>query len=159
MSVVGNLEEEAKKRKQRLLALKAKKEGKTVEELSDNDKTDAALPKPIFRSYKPTDDALKENTLPNPDTVEVSEHVKDQLDAGKPAPIIEEVDLASLAPRKPDWDLKRDVSKKLEKLEKRTQRAIAELIRERLQGEKDGEDLVRAVSTAMQHKNDDDEDD
>ena len=45
----------------------------------------------------------------------VSEHVKDQLDAGKPAPIIEEVDLASLAPRKPDWDLKRDVSKKLEK--------------------------------------------
>ena len=61
--------------------------------------------------------------------VSVSDHVKDQLDSGKPAPIIEEVDLASLAPRKPDWDLKRDVSKKLEKLEKRTQRAIAELIR------------------------------
>jgi len=34
-----------------------------------------------------------------------------------------------LAPRKPDWDLKRDVAKKLEKLERRTQRAIAELIR------------------------------
>ena len=38
-------------------------------------------------------------------------------------------DLEKLAPRKPDWDLKRDVSKKLEKLESRTQRAIAELIR------------------------------
>ena len=35
----------------------------------------------------------------------------------------------NLAPRKPDWDLKRDVSKKLEKLERRTQRAIAALIR------------------------------
>jgi len=37
-------------------------------------------------------------------------------------------DLVNLAPRKPDWDLKRDVAKKLEKLERRTQRAIAELI-------------------------------
>ena len=36
-----------------------------------------------------------------------------------------------LAPRKPDWDLKRDVAKKLDKLERRTQRAIAELIRMR----------------------------
>ena len=38
-------------------------------------------------------------------------------------------DLINLAPRKPDWDLKRDVAKKLEKLERRTQRAIAQLIR------------------------------
>jgi len=37
-------------------------------------------------------------------------------------------DLVKLAPRKPDWDLKRDIAKKLEKLERRTQRAIAELI-------------------------------
>lgn len=55
--------------------------------------------------------------------------MKEQLEAAKPEPVIEEVDLANLAPRKPDWDLKRDVAKKLEKLEKRTQRAIAELIR------------------------------
>uniref|UniRef100_A0ACB8FVZ7 Coiled-coil domain-containing protein 12 n=1 Tax=Sphaerodactylus townsendi TaxID=933632 RepID=A0ACB8FVZ7_9SAUR len=60
----------------------------------------------------------------------VEDKVKDQLEAAKPEPIIEEVDLANLAPRKPDWDLKRDVAKKLEKLEKRTQRAIAELISE-----------------------------
>ena len=38
-------------------------------------------------------------------------------------------DLINLAPRKPDWDLKRDVTKKLEKLERRTQRAKAQLIR------------------------------
>ena len=37
-----------------------------------------------------------------------------------------------MAPRKPDWDLKRDVAKKLEKLERRTQRAIAQLIRKLL---------------------------
>ncbi len=37
----------------------------------------------------------------------------------------------SLAPRKPNWDLKRDVSKKLDKLEKKTQLSIIELIKEK----------------------------
>lgn len=60
---------------------------------------------------------------------------------------IEEIDLANLAPRKPDWDLKRDVSKKLEKLERSTQRAIAELIRERLlEGQQDS--LLASVNVA-----------
>lgn len=44
--------------------------------------------------------------------------------------VINSQDLVNLAPRKPDWDLKRDVAKKLEKLERRTERAIAELISE-----------------------------
>lgn len=47
--------------------------------------------------------------------------------------VLQDLDISSLAPRKPDWDLKRDVAKKLEKLERRTQKAIAELIWERLQ--------------------------
>lgn len=38
-------------------------------------------------------------------------------------------DLTTLAPRKIDWDLKRDISNKLEKLERRTQRSMAEMIR------------------------------
>jgi len=38
----------------------------------------------------------------------------------------------SLAPRKVDWDLKRNIAKKLERLERRTQRAIAELISKKL---------------------------
>lgn len=46
--------------------------------------------------------------------------------------VLQDLDISSLAPRKPDWDLKRDVAKKLEKLERRTQKAIAELIWERL---------------------------
>lgn len=58
--------------------------------------------------------------------------------------VIDEIDIANLAPRKPDWDLKRDVSKKLEKLEKRTQRAIAELIRERLKTNQDN--MLQAVN-------------
>ncbi|MCJ8728774.1 hypothetical protein PDJAM_G00008130 [Pangasius djambal] len=87
-----------------------------------------------LRNYTPEDEELKERQVPKAKPASVEDKVRDQLEAANPEPIIEEVDLANLAPRKPDWDLKRDVAKKLEKLEKRTQKAIAELIRERLKG-------------------------
>lgn len=65
--------------------------------------------------------------------------------------------MSNLAPRKPDWDLKRDVAKKLERLEKRTQRAIAELIRERLK--KGQEDFATKVTMgARANQEDVDED-
>ena len=38
--------------------------------------------------------------------------------------------LVNVAPKKPNWDLRRDVAKKLEKLERRTQRAIIELLQQ-----------------------------
>ncbi|XP_061252975.1 coiled-coil domain-containing protein 12 isoform X1 [Bos javanicus] len=98
-----------------------------------------------LRNYVPEDEDLKKRRVPQAKPVAVEEKVKEQLEAAKPEPVIEEVDLANLAPRKPDWDLKRDVAKKLEKLEKRTQRAIAELIRERLKGQE--ENLASAVAT------------
>lgn len=55
------------------------------------------------------------------------------------------IDLATLAPKKSDWDLKRDVSKKMEKLERRTQKAIVHLVRDRLKGQEDK--LAEAVAT------------
>ncbi|GAA6097834.1 hypothetical protein Q7C36_006878 [Tachysurus vachellii] len=96
-----------------------------------------------LRNYTPEDEELKERQVPKAKPASVEDKVKDQLEAANPEPIIEEVDLANLAPRKPDWDLKRDVAKKLEKLEKRTQKAIAELIRDRLKGSET--DLAVAV--------------
>ncbi len=56
---------------------------------------------------------------------------------------ITDIEISSLAPRKVDWDLKRDISKKLDKLEKRTQRAIIELIRDRLTTK---DDMLGAVN-------------
>lgn len=41
-------------------------------------------------------------------------------------------DLSTLAPRKIDWDLKRNIESKLQKLDKRTDKAINELIRAKL---------------------------
>ncbi|KAI4882824.1 hypothetical protein NFI96_030184, partial [Prochilodus magdalenae] len=101
-----------------------------------------------LRNYTPEDEELKNRQVPKAKPASVEDKVKDQLEAANPEPVIEEVDLANLAPRKPDWDLKRDVAKKLEKLEKRTQKAIAELIRERLKGSE--EELAGAVG-ALEH--------
>ncbi|XP_010560164.1 PREDICTED: coiled-coil domain-containing protein 12 isoform X1 [Haliaeetus leucocephalus] len=99
-------------------------------QLREDDEEETVKHKELkLRNYEPEDEELKKRKVPQAKPASVEDKVKDQLEAAKPEPIIDEVDLANLAPRKPDWDLKRDVAKKLEKLEKRTQRAIAELIR------------------------------
>lgn len=46
------------------------------------------------------------------------------------------IDLFQLQPRKPNWDLKRHVAKKMEVLNARTENAIARLVRERIQEQK-----------------------
>ncbi|KAL8914831.1 MAG: hypothetical protein Q9171_000667 [Xanthocarpia ochracea] len=46
------------------------------------------------------------------------------------------IDLFKLQPKKPNWDLKRDVARKMEVLSRRTDNAIARLVRERIEGAK-----------------------
>ncbi|KAM9649100.1 coiled-coil domain-containing protein 12 isoform 2-T3 [Morphnus guianensis] len=124
-------------------------------QLREDDEEETVKHKELkLRNYEPEDEELKKRKVPQAKPASVEDKVKDQLEAAKPEPIIDEVDLANLAPRKPDWDLKRDVAKKLEKLEKRTQRAIAELIRERLKGQE--EELASAVGSAKQEGSDSD---
>ncbi|KAL0106138.1 hypothetical protein PUN28_016106 [Cardiocondyla obscurior] len=131
---IGLLEEEALKRKERLQALKRKNEEGSEE---TNDVAES-LPRPKFRSYKPQDESLKNNVIENAKPGDVETVVQDQLDAAKSKVVIEELDISNLAPRKPDWDLKRDMAKKLEILERKTQKAIAEIVRTRLkQGQQD----------------------
>ncbi|XP_028673206.1 coiled-coil domain-containing protein 12 [Erpetoichthys calabaricus] len=147
---VGSLQEEALKRKERLRAIRSKQinnkspDDEEPENKRPLDEAEEMKHRELrLRNYTPEDEVLKERQVPKAKPVSVEEKVKDQLEAAEPAPVIEEVDLVNLAPRKPDWDLKRDVAKKLERLEKRTQRAIAELIRERLKGNES--DLASAV--------------
>jgi len=132
---VGSLESAALKRKERLAALREAKSKKNT----DGDKK---LPTPSFRSYKPADESLRDLALPEAQVEEITDKVKDELDNEDKGVVMESLDFTNLAPKKPDWDLKRDIGPKLEKLEKRTQKAIAELIRERLKEE----DLANAVA-------------
>lgn len=62
--------------------------------------------------------------------------------------MLEQLDVTALAPRKPDWDLKRDLGAKSAKLERQTQRAIAELIRQRLNDK--SHDLATAVNVGAE---------
>ena len=43
------------------------------------------------------------------------------------------IDLFKLQPKKPNWDLKRDVARKMERLNARTENAIARLVRQRIE--------------------------
>ncbi|KAK7527462.1 cell cycle control protein Cwf18 [Phyllosticta citriasiana] len=54
------------------------------------------------------------------------------------------LDLFKLQPKKPNWDLKRDLEKKLEVLNVRTENAIARLVRERIE-KTQGEAKTRAT--------------
>ncbi|XP_074595248.1 coiled-coil domain-containing protein 12 [Brevipalpus obovatus] len=138
-SSVGKAEEEARKRRQKIISgqMWSKENSKQT---SDEDagksggesSSKAALPGPKFRSYIPHDERLAANKAEVGKPVQVEELIKDQLEAGKMESVAHSIDLENLAPKKIDWDLKRNISKKLNKLERRTKRAMAEIIRERI---------------------------
>ncbi|XP_055635532.1 coiled-coil domain-containing protein 12 [Toxorhynchites rutilus septentrionalis] len=140
---VGKLEEEALKRKERLKNLKRKIEASNS---GDNGQSTETIPKPVFRNYRPESEEIKECAIEEVKPTDVVSEISSQLEMMKAPIVIEEIDIANLAPRKPDWDLKRDVSGKLEKLERRTQKAIAELILDRLKSGQ--EDILQAVNVA-----------
>lgn len=150
---IGSLEEQALKRKEKLKNLKRKNPSNENTNKSSNESVQ--LPKPKFRSYRPQDECLKEAKLEDAEPVAVEEEVKDLLEAGKEKVVLQDLDISSLAPRKPDWDLKRDVAKKLERLERRTQKAIAELIWERLK--QGNEDNLGAIVTMTDNRPTDDD--
>jgi coiled-coil domain-containing protein 12 len=81
----------------------------------------------------------------------VTELVKDQ---GEKADQDDALDLFKLQPKKPNWDLKRDLAKRMEILDIRTENAIARLVRQRIEEQKKkkgdegglgGADLVEAI--------------
>lgn len=142
------MEEEAQKRKERLAALrKRKQDSENGRSPNESEKYVCIVAVKLirvahsqernlqFRSYTPKDEDLrKHSNIATPDDIgetvesETKNLTKEALAKAAEAEK-EEVDLLDLQPKKPNWDLKRDVEKKLEKLDRRTQRAVLELIR------------------------------
>lgn len=58
---------------------------------------------------------------------EIAEQAKKDEDAEQP------IDLFKLQPKKPNWDLKRDLDEKMKVLNVRTQNAIAKLVKQRIE--------------------------
>lgn len=60
----------------------------------------------------------------------INKQAEDEEKSEKP------IDLFKLQPKKPNWDLKRDLQRKMERLNVQTDNAIARLVRERIEGQR-----------------------
>jgi len=114
-----------------------------------------------FRNYTPFDENLSKFKRERPHIVDVIKEIDDRLQ--KIAQEQPDWDTVNIAPKKINWDLKRDVQSRLEKLELRTQRAIIEMMKEtllkqeeKLKGTSRTDDLNREI--AMDIVNDIEED-
>uniref|UniRef100_J3MHW3 Coiled-coil domain-containing protein 12 n=1 Tax=Oryza brachyantha TaxID=4533 RepID=J3MHW3_ORYBR len=101
----------------------ASKENITPREDSDKVNDDDDIPAMKFRNYLPHDEQLRGGklapvSLPN---------FEDPISAETAEPKQLEDPFGNIAPKNPNWDLKRDVQKRIDKLEKRTQKALAEI--------------------------------
>jgi len=145
------LEQAAAARKAKLIALRERKDGKRKAETNGEDEGPI-----IFRSYDRQTKQAKVHT----DEYDTVERMVDgmtetiiQDDAEKRA---QELDLFNIQPRKPNWDLKRDVDKRLEKLQPVTQAAIATLLRRRI-AEMNGDEAAHNLAVAVEARTIDDE--
>ncbi|XVE99281.1 hypothetical protein REPUB_Repub03eG0185000 [Reevesia pubescens] len=130
-------EQAAASRRERLKALKAAQEllngpdedsAQAVE--NQTDETDEENnPNMKFRNYVPHDKQLQEGKVAPP----VLPKFEDPVGAAPPPSEDKEDPFVNIAPKKPNWDLRRDVQKKLDKLERRTQKAMFKLIEQQEQ--------------------------
>ncbi|KAH9981136.1 cwf18 pre-mRNA splicing factor-domain-containing protein [Lactifluus volemus] len=148
-------------RKARLLALRKKRTGEDVED-SNGEANDVLS----NRNFDPQTRTLRKRQADTEmeDTVEknvqgLAEHILVQDEAKR----VQDLDLLNIAPKRPNWDLKREMEKKLARLERQTQQAIHTLIRQRLAAQKgQSDDLVgamQAAANADDAPSDDDDDD
>ncbi|KAF9124575.1 hypothetical protein BGX30_000869 [Mortierella sp. GBA39] len=121
------MDEASKKRKERLEQLKKRK----LESAGGDDSVSMS-----FRNYTPVNESLKDQDSKITTVADIGDTVEKKMEGVVEKVIQEEdekrakdVDIFTLAPKKPNWDLKRDIEPKLLKLEKKTRAAVIELIR------------------------------
>jgi coiled-coil domain-containing protein 12 len=140
------MDENPDERRSRLNNLRriARGDDKGTEESSAGEPTDEAPPIK-FRNYVPQDSALQHQKKKSRPNDEQSDNAGGNPDQPKPEPddiIAKELQLLkseeiNIVPKKANWDLKNQVSSKLEKLKRRTQRSIVEILREKIAADED----------------------
>lgn len=152
----------SEERKARLLALRRKRAGEEVEGIDE----DADQPILANRNFDPQTRTLRKHktAVESEDTIEHNvKGLAEQIIAQDEAQRAQDLDLLNIAPKRPNWDLKREMEKKLARLERQTQQAIHTLIRQRLAAQKgQSDDLAGAMQAAANAGNDplsDDDDD
>jgi coiled-coil domain-containing protein 12 len=80
----------------------------------------------VFRNYAPQDVALNHEDVDyeEPNSKRTKVNVKSAFDAALEETVLETSNTAtSLAPKKVNWDVKRDIEEKMDKLERKTDRS------------------------------------
>ncbi|KAG8760714.1 hypothetical protein FRC14_002210 [Serendipita sp. 396] len=138
-----SLAEEVEARKARLQALRARKAG------TANGEAKNAIEVLSKRNFDPETRTLrKTDGRANEDTIEknVDGLVERILEADQQRQEAE-LDLMNIAPKRANWDLKRDLNKKLAPLEKVNKEAIYTIVRARIKSESNdaSKDLASAI--------------
>ncbi|KAG2365704.1 cwf18 pre-mRNA splicing factor-domain-containing protein [Suillus spraguei] len=143
-----SLQEASDARKARLIALRNRKEG--ISTVSNGHRESVLL----SRNYDPETRTLKKhskNDVLTTDTVEKAiEGVAERIIAEDEQQRAQELDVFNIAPKRPNWDLKREMEKKLAKLERKTQEAVHTLIRQRLASQKGQSDDILGAMNAQE---------
>ncbi|ESQ49567.1 hypothetical protein EUTSA_v10021722mg [Eutrema salsugineum] len=133
-----SIEQRSAARKEALRALKAAQELSESKEDGQDDAVEEDGPAMKFRNYVPQDKELQDGKVAPPELPKF----EDPIAALAPAVEKKEDPFVNIAPKKPNWDLRRDVQKKLDKLERRTQAAMSKLTQEKREmAEADGDAL------------------
>ncbi|EOA33157.1 hypothetical protein CARUB_v10016498mg [Capsella rubella] len=137
-----SIEQKAAARKEALRALRAAQELSETKEDGEEEAVEEDGPAMKFRNYVPQAKELQDGKVAPPELPKF----EDPIVALPPAVEKKEDPFVNIAPKKPNWDLRRDVQKKLDKLERRTQKAMYKLMeeheREREMAEADGGNTI-----------------
>lgn len=112
-------------RKERLRALKQAAE-LVQGDLSAAKESEDDKPVLKFRNYVVQDKKIDHEKVAPAQPPTIEEPTVDR----QPEKLPQEELLINVAPKKANWDLKRDIAARLDKLERRTQKAILEILRE-----------------------------
>ncbi|KAI6150674.1 mRNA splicing factor [Pisolithus tinctorius] len=149
-----SLQEALEARKARLFALRKRKE-----EGATDDNRGAVL---LNRNFDPETRTLRKHGLNGAITEDTLEEdvdgMAEKIIAEDEQQRAEELNVFNIAPKRPNWDLKREMDKKLAKLERKTQEAIHTLIRQRLAAQKgQSEDIMGAMNAQERAQEEDDD--
>ncbi|PRP87082.1 coiled-coil domain-containing protein [Planoprotostelium fungivorum] len=104
-------------------------------------------------NYVPFDEELKKHRKERIGIPPIAQEINEKLE--EIAQLEPDMSSLDLTPKKTNFDLKRDVSKRLEKLERMTQRAIIDLMKEKLKSQESAnsasadDDLGRKINMSI----------
>ncbi|KAJ1828109.1 hypothetical protein IWW55_003682 [Coemansia sp. RSA 2706] len=134
------LEEESLKRQARLQAVR--------EALRNPEQQSASSVLRNFHTEIAKETLSQQRPAAGEDTIEGSTHgvVEQAIDQRREAAETAELDIAAIAPRRANWDLKRELSRRLDELKLENEAAVADIIRARLKESGDSSEIAKAVA-------------